>query len=60
MSEHHWARQPSLKTRGSVRRVAVNLSNIAEEAGLEGWSHVTRNEWGERPFYTGDAPRRIG
>lgn len=44
---------------GSVRRVSVNLSNIAEEAGLEGWGHVTRSEWGDRPFYTGDAPRRV-
>jgi hypothetical protein len=43
---------------GSVRRVAVNLAAIYEAASLEGWSRVDRALWGERPIYTGDAPRR--
>lgn len=43
---------------GSVRRVSVNLSSIAEMAALEGWTTVTRADWGSRPFYTGEAPRR--
>ncbi len=43
---------------GSVRRVSVNLSDISENAALEGWDRVTRAEWGDRAIYTGEAPRR--
>lgn len=43
---------------GSVRRVSVNLANIYDQAALEGWDLVTRSNWGDRPIYTGDAPRR--
>lgn len=43
---------------GSVRRVSVNLAAIAEAAAVEGWSSVDRAMWGERPLYTGEAPRR--
>lgn len=43
---------------GSVRRVCVNLANINEEAAITGWDVVSRADWGNRPFYTGDAPRR--
>ncbi len=43
---------------GSVRRVSVNLAGIAEEAALEGWDAVTLGTWGNRPLYTGEAPRR--
>lgn len=43
---------------GSVRRVCVNLSNINQEAALEGWERVGRREWADRPLYTGEAPRR--
>ena len=43
---------------GSVRRVAVNLSDICEKASLEGWDRVTRADWGDRAIYTGEAPRR--
>lgn len=43
---------------GSVRRVSVNLASIADEAAVEGWDIVTLDTWGERPLYTGDAPRR--
>ena len=43
---------------GSVRRVSVNLAGIAEEAALEGWDAVTLDTWGNRPLYTGEAPRR--
>jgi len=43
---------------GSVRRVSVNLSLIAETAALEGWERVTRGDWGRRELYTGEAPRR--
>ncbi|THF60942.1 AAA family ATPase [Pseudothauera rhizosphaerae] len=43
---------------GSVRRVAVNLAAIAEAAAVEGWGAVDLGTWGDRPLYTGDAPRR--
>lgn len=43
---------------GSVRRVSVNLAAIFETASLEGWESVDRATWGERPVYTGEAPRR--
>lgn len=43
---------------GSVRRVSVNLAAVYEAASLEGWDVVTRAQWGDRPIYTGEAPRR--
>lgn len=43
---------------GSVRRVSVNLARVAEAAALEGWELVTRETWGDRALYTGEAPRR--
>ncbi|WP_036386945.1 AAA family ATPase [Microvirgula aerodenitrificans] len=45
---------------GSVRRVAVNLTLIHEEAMLLAESKMTLATWGERDLYTGDAPRRRG
>lgn len=43
---------------GSVRRVCVNLAGIAESAAVEGWLSIDRRQWGDRPLYTGEAPRR--
>ncbi|WP_410499673.1 AAA family ATPase [Chitinibacter sp. S2-10] len=43
---------------GSVRRVSVNLVNVQDTALIEGWDTVSRHQWGDRPLYTGDAPRR--
>jgi hypothetical protein len=43
---------------GSVRRVSVNLAGIAETAAVEGWAAIDRAMWGDRPLYTGEAPRR--
>lgn len=43
---------------GSVRRVSVNLAGIAELAAVEGWAAIDRTTWGDRPLYTGEAPRR--
>lgn len=43
---------------GSVRRVCVNLSGIAEEAAINGWDQVTLVKWADRQLYTGEAPRR--
>jgi hypothetical protein len=48
-------------SRGSARRVCVNLSNIAAEAQRQGLDQVNLEEWGDRPLYTGQAPapRRV-
>ncbi|MGE4334568.1 MAG: AAA family ATPase [Pigmentiphaga sp.] len=42
--------------RGSVRRVCVNLSNIAAEANRIGVDAIDLTTWGNRPLYTGEAP----
>lgn len=44
--------------RGAVRRIAVNLEMVQEEALDAGWKTVGLKEWGEREFYTGEAPAR--
>jgi DNA transposition AAA+ family ATPase len=43
---------------GSARRVCVNLANIHEAALTEGWKSVDLQIWGDRPIYTGEAPKR--
>lgn len=43
---------------GSVRRVSVNLVNIRDTALIQGWDSVDLATWGNKPLYTGDAPRR--
>ncbi len=43
---------------GSVRRVCVNLANVADAAAMEGWARAGLREWADRPLYTGEAPRR--
>lgn len=43
---------------GSVRRVSVNLAGVADQAAMEGWNYVGLATWGNRPLYTGDAPKR--
>lgn len=48
------------ESHGSVRRVAVNLVKVRGEALIEGWDVVTRELWGDRPLYTGEAPKRRG
>lgn len=47
-------------SRGSVRRVSVNLASLQEVAAIEGWERIDRATWGERALYTGDAPKREG
>lgn len=41
---------------GSLRRISTNLSLVKSTALENGWSNVTRREWGGRQFYTGEAP----
>lgn len=43
---------------GSVRRVAVNLTQAAHVAALEGWRRIDLSTWKDRPIYTGRAPAR--
>lgn len=45
---------------GSVRRVSVNLVNVYDTALVEGMDSVDLAAWGQRPLYTGEAPRRHG
>lgn len=44
--------------KGSVRRICVNLAHIREEAHDNGLTSIDATYWGDRPLFTGDAPRR--
>jgi len=41
---------------GSVRRACVNLTMIYEAAAVTGEPVMSLDTWGDRPFYTGNAP----
>lgn len=43
---------------GSVRRVAVNLELVQEQAMTNGWESVDLRTWGKTELYTGEAPKR--
>jgi len=45
-------------SRGSVRRICVNLDRVRETACREDWDTVTKKTWGNRELYTGEAPHR--
>lgn len=45
-------------SKGSARRVAVNLELTQETALAEGWKLISLAAWGNRPLYTGEAPKR--
>lgn len=44
--------------KGSARRIVVNMDRISEFARAEGLKKVTLSDWGDRPLFTGEAPRR--
>ncbi|UQY80110.1 phage transposition protein [Candidatus Hepatincola sp. Av] len=48
-------------SQGRVRRVCVNLEQIKSEATLNGWTEVNLQTWGNKKFFTGNAPapRRV-
>lgn len=46
------------RSKGSVRRVAVNLDGIRHEARKQGWGSVDAATWGDRPVYTGEPVAR--
>lgn len=41
-----------------ARKVAVNIENVRQEAKKAGKRVMDLAAWGDRPFYTGDAPMR--
>ncbi len=41
-----------------IRRIMVNLDLAATTAATEGWPDITVERWGNRPWYTGQAPAR--
>ena len=45
-------------SRGSARRVVVNLAKVEELAQETGMQQVSMEDWGTRAFFTGDAPTR--
>ena len=46
------------KSKGSVRRICVNLENIQRTALSKGLAAMNRASWGNRDLFTGEAPRR--
>jgi DNA transposition AAA+ family ATPase len=45
-------------SRGSARRVCVNLARVEELAREAGLARVMDKDWGSRTFFTGEAPAR--
>lgn len=43
---------------GRLRRIVVNLYDVATEAQVQGWKSVDLTTWGNRPFSTGAAGKR--
>jgi DNA transposition AAA+ family ATPase len=43
---------------GRARRICVNLERIREEAMTQGRKAMDAKTWGERPFFTGEPPKR--
>lgn len=48
------------KVRGCLRRVAVNLYRVYNEAQTQCWDSVDLAGWGSRGWFTGEAPVRRG
>lgn len=46
------------KVKGCLRRVAVNLYRVYNEAQTQCWDKVDLATWGQREWFTGDAPAR--
>lgn len=45
-------------SKGSVRRICVNLERVKQEAVSLGMEEIGLADWGDRPLYTGEAPVR--
>lgn len=48
------------KVSGCLRRVAVNLYKVNNEAQAMGWDSIDLAGWGSRVWFTGEAPMRRG
>jgi DNA transposition AAA+ family ATPase len=46
-------------SKGSARRIAVNLERVQDEARDVGLDTITLKDWGKREFFTGEAPVRV-
>ncbi len=46
------------QSKGAARRICVNLHMVYEHALGKHLDSIDRNDWGRRPLYTGEAPRR--
>lgn len=44
----------------NIRRICVNLNQIAEQAALNGATSMSETDWGKRAFFTGEAPHQTG
>lgn len=44
----------------SIRRICVNLDDIRLFARAQGLKRVSKADWGDRPFFTGQAPKPRG
>jgi len=40
----------------SIRRISINLERVKEFAQTRNLAAVSRKDWGDRPFFTGEAP----
>jgi DNA transposition AAA+ family ATPase len=45
-------------SRGSIRRICVNLERTQSEALRQGLENIDLEQWGNRELFTGEAPRR--
>jgi len=45
-------------SRGSARRICVNLERVQDEAIGQGLAEINLVDWAQREFFTGDAPVR--
>ena len=43
---------------GTARRICVNIELVRQHCVKQGLKEIDAEEWGKRPLYTGDAPRR--
>lgn len=49
--------QIQAKSKGSVRRISINLIRARQEAQYQGLQTIGLKEWGKKELFTGDAPQ---
>lgn len=45
-------------SRGAARRICVNIESVRQEAMADGLDSMDLAAWGDRPLYSGEAPKR--